>query len=179
MRKKSNSGRFLAITCTLLFYLLSFLPNFVHGEDAVKEAEKDSVQGELKLEGKYIERLVLDRIGGGGREKIDQPKEVIKLQAGQYRLLEVRLTGRYTCHSWQIRDGRMVTVSEDKPELLKVGAPLKQIVKAKRQGSLLVLDYELQGVGGETYTSGDRSKPPKFTVYKGDKEIASGQFEFG
>jgi hypothetical protein len=52
-------------------------------------------------------------------------------------------------------------------------------VKAKRQGGILVLNYELLGVGGEKYTGPDMSKPPTFTVYKGDKEIASDKFEFG
>jgi hypothetical protein len=43
----------------------------------------------------------------------------------------------------------------------------------------LLLNYELLGVGGEIYTGPDRAKPPTFTVCKGDKEIASGTFEFG
>jgi hypothetical protein len=63
--------------------------------------------------------------------------------------------------------------------MLKVGAPLKQTVRVQRQGGILVLNYELLGVGGEKYTGPDRSKPPTFTVYKGDKEIASDKFEFG
>ena len=72
-----------------------------------------------------------------------------------------------------------VEVDEDKPAVLKVGAPLKQIVKATRQGRVLALDYKLSGIGGETYVRDDRSKPPTFTVYKGDKKIASGTFEYG
>jgi hypothetical protein len=63
--------------------------------------------------------------------------------------------------------------------VLKLGAPLAQTVKVQRQGSVLVLNYELLGSGGEKYSGSNRSKPPTFTIYKGDKEIASDKFEYG
>ena len=137
--------------------------------------EEDSAMGELKLEGKYIERLVLRR-KDHRTERFDQPSEIIKLPVGEYRLLEAHLKHGYWFH-FLSRD--WVTVAEDKPAVLKVGAPLKQTVKAQRQGKFLVLNYKLLGVGGEIYTSSNRNKPPTFTIYKGDKEIASDKFEFG
>jgi len=141
--------------------------------------EQDSALGELKLEGKYIERLVLQR-KDGHTERFDQPDETIKLPMGEYRLQEVRLGGGYIFRSSRtpIRDWIMIT--EDKPAVLKVGAPLKHSVGIRRRGRILFLDYRLVGVGGEIYTGRmNRSKPPTFTVYKGDKEIASDKFEFG
>jgi hypothetical protein len=73
-----------------------------------------------------------------------------------------------------------VTVTADKPAMFKVGAPLKQKVKIDRQGPTLVLNYELIGIGGETYNSvNNRSNRPTFTVFKGDKEVSVGEFEFG
>lgn len=144
-----------------------------------QEANKqNSAVGELKLEGKYIERLVLQS-RDGKRERFDKPGESITLPAGEYRLLETHLKGGYICSSSRTPTGDWVTIAEDKSAVLKVGAPLKQIVKAQRRGKFLALNYELLGVGGEMYTSANRSKPPIFTVYKGDKEIASGKFEFG
>ena len=141
-----------------------------------QEADKQGLAlGELKLEGKYIERLVLRR-KDSRTERFDQPAETIKLPAGQYRLLEAHLKGGYTFRSLS-RD--WITVAEDKPAVFKVGAPLKPTVKAQRQGSVLVLNYELIGIGGEIYTDSNRNKPPTFTIYKGDKEIASDKFEFG
>jgi len=91
-------------------------------------------------------------------------------------LQEAHLKNGYSCRTMG-RD--RVMVAEDKPAVLKVGAPLKQTVKAQRRGRILALNYELLGVGGEMYVSANRTKPPTFTVYKGDKEIASGKFEFG
>jgi len=78
-----------------------------------------------------------------------------------------------------VPDQNWIDVGEDKPAVLKVGAPLKQILKAERQGRVLTLDYQLLGIGGENYVRDDRDNPPTFTVYKGDKKIASGTFEYG
>ena len=41
--------------------------------------------------------------------------------------------------------------------------------------------YRLIGAGDETYqlTDQNRSQPPEFAIYKDDKKIASGKFEFG
>ncbi len=144
-----------------------------------QEAEKQgSALGELKLQGKYINYLVLRRKDGHS-EKFNRPAETIKMPVGEYRLQEVRLKGGYTCRPLSVSGRDWVRVSEDKPSMLKVGAPLKQTVKAQRQGRILALNYQLLGMGGEMYTSANRNKPPTFTVYKGDKEIASDKFEFG
>jgi hypothetical protein len=143
--------------------------------EAQEADRQSSALGELKLEGKHIERLVLRRMDGH-IERFDRPAETIKLPVGEY-LLDASLKGRYSCR-FPSGDSR-VTVTKDKPVVLKFGAPLKQTVKAQRRGRILVLNYELLGVGGESYASPDRSTPPTFTIYKGDKEIASDKFEFG
>ena len=130
----------------------------------------------MKLEGTrldYIELFAKD----GHTERITRPEQTIELPAGEYRLQQARLRGytyrrRVSGHDW-------VTVGADKPATLKVGGPLVPTVKVQGQGRILRLSYELRGVGGETYTGGDRSKPPTFAVYKGQKQIASGQFEYG
>lgn len=137
-----------------------------------------SVLGELKLEGKHVERLVLQR-KDGQTERFDQPGETFKLPVGQYRLLESQLNGGYDCFQGVGPQIKWITITENVPAVLKVGAPLKQILEVKRRGKVLMLDYKMLGIGGEAYASTDRSNPPSFTVYKGDKEIASGQFKYG
>jgi hypothetical protein len=129
--------------------------------------------GELKLECKYIERLVLKQMNGHIKN-IDHPAETTKLPTGKYLLQEIRLIDGYSC-----RNNQWVIIANDKPVVLKYGAPLKQTVKIKRQGNVLVLNYELLGGGGEKYTSSSRIKPPTLTIYKGDKEITSDKFKFG
>jgi len=144
--------------------------------NAQKSPGEEAAQGELKLEGKHIKQVVLER-EDSNKITFDQPGESIKVPVGKYLLREVQLEGGYACRIWS--DANWVEVGEDKPAVLKVGAPLKQIVKATRQGGVLSLGYELSGMGGETYVRDDSSKPPTFTVYKGDKRIASGTFEYG
>ena len=171
MFAQTTKFRFVSLFITTLF----FWGMGVCFCEAKETDRQDSAFGELKLQGKYIERLVLRR-KDGHTESFDQPAEIIKLPVGEYRLLEAHLMGGYT---FRFLSGDWITVSEDKPAVLKVGAPLKQTVKAQRRGRILALNYQLLGVGGEMYTSANRNKPPTFNVYKGDKEIASDKFEFG
>ena len=160
--------------------MLCLLANTVFGEQAAEKTEQGATPGEMKLEGKYIKQLTLEH-RGGNNVKFDQPGESIKVVVGRYRLREVQLESGYTCWEWILPELKQnwIEVGEDEPAVLKAGAPLKQIVKAKREGRVLSLDYQLSGIGGESYARDDRSKPPTFTVYKGDKKIASGTFEYG
>ncbi|MHC4395689.1 MAG: hypothetical protein ACYS1A_08540 [Planctomycetota bacterium] len=178
MRKKTDSRRFLTVVCVTMFSVLGFWTNFVCGREIVEAPESDLSLGQVRIEGKYIERLVLQ--GDGESKRFDQPEENISLAPGEYRLWEVHLEDRYVCYAYGREGyGDSITVDEEKPAVLKVGAPLKQRIKVRRQGDILVLSYELVGLGGESYSSRDRTKPPTFAVYKGDKKIGSGSFEYG
>ena len=139
---------------------------------------QEKALGELKLEGEHVERLVLRR-KDGHTERFDQPGETVKLPVGQYHLMESHLEGGYTCFQGGRSQTKWITIAENTPAVLKVGAPLKQTLEVKRQGRALALDYKLLGIGGEAYTRADRSNPPDFTVYKGEQEIASGQLAYG
>lgn len=133
--------------------------------------------GELRLEGKHIECLVLRR-KDGPTQRFDNPGETVRLPIGEYRIQDIRLKGGYNYSHIRTSTYNWVTVTKDKQAALKVGAPLKQTVKIERQGPVLVLDYELIGVGGETY-AGMRNIRPMFTIFKGEKKVGGGQFEFG
>ncbi|OHB54495.1 MAG: hypothetical protein A2173_05745 [Planctomycetes bacterium RBG_13_44_8b] len=146
--------------------------------EAQQAANRQSEMGEIKLEGKNIQRLVLQS-KGDSQETFKQPGESINLPPGEYKLYEVRLQGGYICHAWIDPNTPSVTVTPQTPAVLKIGAPLKQSVEVERQGRVLTLNYKLLGAGGENYSFERRDKPPIFTVYKADKEIASGNFEFG
>ena len=140
--------------------------------------EQEKVLGELKLEGEHIEQLVL-RGNDGHTERFNQPGEVVQLPIGRYNLLESHLDGGYVCFQEAGPQSKWITIAENRTAGLKVGAPLKQTMEVMRQGKTLILDYKLLGIGGETYFHKDRSNPPSLTVYKGDKEIASGKFTYG
>ena len=137
---------------------------------------KNPPTGVLKLEGTRLDYIEL-HAKDGHAERITRPEETVELPPGEYRLQEVRLKGGYTSRDMGLVD--WVTVAVDKPATLKVGGPLVPAVRVQRRGRILRLDYELRGVGGEIYTGGDRTKPPTFAIYRGDKQLTSGKFEFG
>jgi len=145
--------------------------------NAQEAGTKDPPRGVLTLEGNHLDYIELSA-KDGHTERITRPEETIELPPGEYRLQQARLKGGYT-YSRRVSGNDWVTVAADKPATLKVGGPLVLTLKVQRQGRILQFSSELHGVGGEAYTSADRSKPPTFAVYKGQKEIASGQFEFG
>jgi hypothetical protein len=143
--------------------------------------DQESALGELRLDGGHIERLVLLR-NDGRREVLTDPEEAVKLPVGQYLLKDVHLKGGYTRRIMPGADRNRVTIAQNRPESLKVGAPLKQNISIQRSGTFLELTYCLRGVGGNTYRyalTGGRSSRPSFTIYKGAREIATGKFEFG
>ena len=141
-------------------------------------AQQDAVKGEIKLEGKRVSRLVL-RLIDGGTERFDQPGETIKLPPGQYELLQSHLEGGYTSYFPDVPGLRSIEIDANEPAVLKVGAPLKQELRVQRQGRFLSLEYELLGAGGERYAPARREKPPRFTVSRGERQITSGELEYG
>jgi len=53
-------------------------------------------------------------------------------------------------------------------------------VEVEHKGRLLVLTYgPTSASGGRLSNAGPPGEPPGFTVYKGPRKIASGQFEYG
>jgi len=169
---RTNKLRF-TISFAAVLFLLHLGINFSEARD------QNSVLGELELEGKSIVRLVLRREGDNEMETFRRPEQIIKLPTGKYSVQEVHLDGGYIYYASRGPTRHLVSVTSDEPATLKIGGPLKQTVKVNRQGRLLVMNYELLGVGGEQYTGGNSGEPPTFTVYRGDKEVASDKFEFG
>jgi len=173
----AQSGKFRLVN---LLIAITFLGTTAVCLCQAKESnEQVPAIGEIKLEGKSINRLILQRQDNNEREEFRRPEKITKLPIGKYYLHEIHLEGGYICYAYRGPKRIQVNVTSDETEILKIGAPLKQIINANRQGRNLAMNYELLGVGGEKYTGGNSSEPPTFTVYRGDKEIASDKFEYG
>jgi len=158
--------------------------NEVQG-DIVKVQMQFTVQhpklGELKITGDFIQRAMLE--GGPYLVVLDKPAAVIKVPIGRYSQPKVCLKKgdlqAYLDGQTQAAAGH-ITVSEAVPALLTVGGPLTNSVSVSREGRKLALNYRLLGAGGAyQMVSQDRSHPPEFAVYQGDKKVGSGKFEFG
>jgi hypothetical protein len=156
--------------------LLCWLSVGVHAEETASDAA--SALGELRIEGESIERLVL--VDGRGHHRVfDRPGAMVTLPEGEYRLQEVVLEGGYRCWPHQVPEGNPLTVSRDQPATLKVGAPLSQRVRARRQGTVLSLNFEIVGGAGELYSPPTSTNKPHVAAYRHDKQILSADFEYG
>jgi len=134
--------------------------------------------GDLTINGQYIERMVFS--GGPYMVILNQPKNQVKVPAGTYGQTSILLKNGGSQAS-RSAPSRLINIDARRPNSLTVGGPLTNAISVVRNGAVLSLGYRLVGAGGETYqlTSQDRLHPPEFVVYKGDRKIASGKFEFG
>ena len=143
--------------------------------------EEQPKLGELKITGDFVQRLTLE--GGPYLVVLDKPGKTVKVPLGRYNSTRACVQKGEVQASLDARaraaEGGVV-VSEKAPAVLAVGGPLTNSVSINRQGRKLSLNYQLVGAGGAyQILNQDRSHPPEFAVYQGDKKIASGKFEFG
>lgn len=135
--------------------------------------------GELHIEGEHITRLVL-KTHDGRSETLDLPGKSVTLPEGAYTVTNVEVAGGYCSAPRSNPQAERVTIRHDQPATLKIGGPLKPTVQAVRRGRVLVLNFQITGIGGESYQSPrSNDRKPSFAVYQGKRKIASGQFEYG
>jgi hypothetical protein len=148
----------------------------------VQFTEQSPGLGELRITGDAVQRVTLE--GGAYAVVLDKPGAVVKVPAGSYPRFRVCLKkGDVEAHLDRSRSGdaARISVSEQKAAELAAGGPLTNAVNIRRQGKNLLLSYEMRGAAGNYALAGvDRlMHPPEFMVYRGDKKIASGKFQYG
>jgi hypothetical protein len=173
MEKKRHLHGF---TGRLFLCAVIITSSIVLGNQAASQSEWP-VMYELKLEGENIELLILQ--SGNQKQTFDSPGKSIMLEPGTYQVSELHLKGGFI-HFLSRGATRLepIQVGPGEPAIFKAGGPLEQHVTVQRKNQLLTMDYQLIGAAGESYRNNNRY-PPTFTIYKGDKEIASGKFQFG
>mgnify|MGYP005844522091 CR=1 FL=1 len=142
--------------------------------------------GELKLAGQYIGRLVLSGGKAGCTVVLNEPGVSVRVPQGSYYGAQVclrrgdRRAARETDRYNGGRPGQpKLVIATNQPATLVAGGPLTNTVAVTRRGNNLSLDYRLVGAGGEAYTLLGLREAPAFAAFKGDAQVASGQFEFG
>ena len=153
--------------------------------------------GELRIEGRFIKRLILRRRvpgmndtdqsarfrqGGDDTLTLDSPGSSVLLPVGEYHWQEVDLddgAGSGQFMSYNFFDSEWLRVTEGKPATLKIGGPLECKLEVTRRGNTLELSEASVGVGEEQYASRNHAQNPRFTVYANDKPVGTGQFEYG
>ncbi|MHC4435848.1 MAG: hypothetical protein ACYS3S_00705 [Planctomycetota bacterium] len=132
---------------------------------------------ELKLEGRNIEKIILK--SGNQKQTFDKPGKSIMLEPGTYQISQLQLKGGFTHYPYvDTTQIGPIQMGLSESATFKAGGPLEQRVTVQRKGQLLTMDYRFIGAAGEGYRF-ERVHRPTFTIYKGDKEIASGKFQFG
>ena len=192
---RTRNGRSLLWLCLVLGTLLPAAGRLAAAESKATPSSGPAM-GVLNIEGGAIERVTLAKCIGAGDAydprdtfTLQHPGTSVSLPAGKYLPQNVELKGGYRCYvPFQIVDGRTkkvlrgpewLTISPEKPCLLKVGAPLTPSLRTFRQGRTIRIAYDLLDSEGRSYSPGTRDKPPRFTVSCGGREIASGSFEYG
>ncbi len=137
--------------------------------------------GEMKITGKYIQRLTLSGNSGNPWFAIlDQPAGTVRVPTGSYTQPGIQLE-QNGVQAYGLARQVSVLVNGQTPATLEVGGPLTNSVAVTRHRSDLRLDYQLLGAGGQAYqlASVNRQNPPEFAIYHGGKKLATGSFEFG
>jgi len=134
---------------------------------------------EVQITGQYIKCLYLS---GNNLIIQDSPGKEIRIPAGRYLQARIVLgdekskllaTGDISLHNFEVARG--------KPATLTVGAPLKSIADVSQNGRYLQLTYRLVDNNNNDYTLSAREpkQPPRAVIYQGDREIQTGNFEYG
>jgi hypothetical protein len=161
---------------------LAVKPQDGEARPALQFTEQSAALGELKITGKFIQRLVLS--GGPYLVVLDQPAAGVKVPTGSYIHSDILLEQNGTeafCKPGQPQIRWRFFVDDKTQAVLNVGGPLTNSVIVSRHGKDLRLDYQLVGAGREIYqlANQNRSQPPEFAAYQGDRKIASGKFAYG
>jgi len=176
MEKRSGVLRLLAV---LACVLCRHDQRAAGAQDVAGQAGQ-AAKGQLRVLGEHIETIIL--VDGDGQELRFSGADLAKpleLAPGTYRPQEIQLKGGYGCNISSEAEFEPVKVEAGQTAELKAGGPLTQGLTVERQGKMFRLGYELKGVGGEAYTMAGRMRPPEFAVFKGDRKVGGGQFEFG
>jgi hypothetical protein len=138
---------------------------------------KDLPLGQLNLTGQYLHYLKLT--SKDITIPIFAPQPTITIPIGSYRCSE--LTLRTPEQKITVSHRRFDTefeITANEPYTLQYGGPLIPSITATQKGQSVSLGFELKGQGGEAYHISHENKPG-FTVFKGNLEIDSGEFEYG
>jgi hypothetical protein len=162
-----------------LALVLTLVSTAAAAEQTRTTSAERSGLGLLEVEGEGIEKLTFQTNGRENRE-VTRPGESVWLPPGEYRLAIVELKGGFSFLVWPSTQGpEWFTIGPDRPHRIRVGTPLRPTVTSRRKGTFLELDYELHDSMGRQWVLLHRVVHPRFTVYQGDREIASDDFSLG
>jgi hypothetical protein len=159
-----------------------FLPGKTEPKLQLTLAESEKPMGRLDIDGENIARVVLE--SDSSTVLLYYPEKSISIPAGDYLCHSIFLYGEKAgmfMYDSRRTGSSTLSVPCDKSVTFTAGGPLDNNVEVAREGNTLNLRYKLLDSGRREYQrlQDNREKPPAFTVYRGNKKIASDTFEYG
>jgi hypothetical protein len=142
--------------------------------------------GELRLTGRFIQRLVLTGTpnppaAGPFTVVLDRPEPTVRIPVGSYSQCRIQLEagGAQACRLEQASP--VMPVGPSNAAVLTAGGPLTNTVRIVPDEGSLSLTYQLVGAEGALYQllHQDRRHPPSWVVYRKGEAIDTGWFRFG
>jgi len=167
LRAMANSaGWWIFAACGLL------LPPIVLAAGPAKPpTPPKTAAAELLLEGQPVEKLTLTNAQGQSREII-HPGRSLFLPPGEYRIREICVHWDANAPPQTDRDVSGLTLVPSGSCRLSVGSSRTPLLTAKHRGNLLMLNFNPRPDGEDSHNA-------RFTIYQGDRKVASGAFEYG
>ncbi|MGO8677959.1 MAG: hypothetical protein ACLQVX_19090 [Limisphaerales bacterium] len=142
--------------------------------------------GELRLTGKFIQRLVLTGTpdppaAGPITVVLDRPEPTVKIPVGNYSQCRIQLEAGGTQACRLAQPAPALFVGSGNAAVLTAGGPLTNTVLIVPEEGSLSLNYQLVGAEGGLYQllHQDRRHPPGWGVYRQGEAIDTGRFQFG
>jgi len=161
--------------------MVALFPTFSGAEDS-RAPSHAAPTGDVRIEAQHLHRLVL--VDEKGRHsEFYAPGATLQLPVGRYHVQEVELLGGVRTLVREVPPAvgksRWITVRRDETCRLRI-PPLEPRVTVRRQGRVVRFDFQLVDTEGQGYVGPrDAANAPRLTVYRGDREIHTGTFEYG
>ncbi len=145
----------------------------------VQLTEQPATLGNLELAGESIHRLILR--DNGTTIVLDDPPRQVQVPLSTYTESHLQLKrAQQAAHRTSTQsERRSLAIRANEQAVLKAGGPLTNQVTVRQAGRQLRLSYTLIGADGYQYRLQGPRKNPRFAIFQGGQQIASGQFEFG
>jgi hypothetical protein len=150
--------------------------------------ESPSPAQECEIAGTGIAQLLLKSAGSdkdqpGTLALFRKPGRTIRVPPGEYYARVYLDGGPDLGMAWfdGFNSKQTFRIGPGASAVLNLGGPLKPTLYAQRTRSNLSMTYSLEGVGKDRYDFLRKTEiaVPKVTIYKGNRQIAAGNFNFG
>lgn len=133
---------------------------------------------EIKILNKDVDRLIFF---GDSTAVIDDISDFVKIPAGNYHSVKLILRRAKTSSFAYSYITNTFNFTQNQTHVFSYGGKLRSVAEVSQNLDYLLMNYKLESDDGAKYDlySGGGMIEPGFEIYKNDKLLASGKFQFG